>query len=70
MKAYPFIKDKNEINIPVRETETQVLSELITTGEENYQVAEARNIVEVKQLLAKGYNFEMDFDGVKFFTKK
>ena len=39
-------------------------------SEENCPVAEARNMAEVKQLLAKGYKYEMDYDGVKLFIKK
>ena len=33
-------------------------------------VAEARNMEQAKALLAKGYKYEMDYDGVKLFTKK
>jgi site-specific recombinase XerD len=42
-----------------------------TTKEENkdLEVAEARTMEEVKQLLAKGYKYEMDYEGVKLFTK-
>ncbi len=35
----------------------------------DYSVAEARNIIEVKTLLAKGFKYEMDYDGIKLFTK-
>jgi site-specific recombinase XerD len=73
MKAYPYIKVYPEISIPPKETPKQVtpiLTKITTTGEENYPVAEARNMSEVKQLLAKGYKYEMDFNGVRLFTKK
>ena len=72
-KAYlSYIKVYPEINTSVKETPKQatpILAEA-TTGGENYPVAEARNMAGVKQLLAKGYKYEMDFDGVKLFTKK
>jgi integrase len=40
------------------------------TREENYTVAEARNMEQVKALLAKGYKYEMEMDGVRLFVKK
>jgi integrase len=77
LKAYQFIRVYPEINKsgtePVKEEPKQttpVLTEVHATGEENYPVAEARNITEVKQLLAKGYKYEMEYDGIKLFTKK
>ena len=39
------------------------------TVEKLLEVAEARTMEEVKTLLAKGYKYAMDFDGVKLFTK-
>ena len=68
-KAYQFIKVYPEINTPINEIPKQttpVLTEEATTGEENYPVAEARNMTEVKQLLAKGYKYEMEMEGVKY----
>lgn len=62
-KAYPFIIVYPEIKSPIKETpkqETPVLKKLTTMSEENCPVAEARNMAEVKQLLAKGYKYEMD----------
>ena len=52
-KAYQYIKVYPEISTPTptQETpkqETPILTEATTTGEENYPVAEARNLVEVK----------------------
>ncbi|XHH09550.1 MAG: hypothetical protein ACFCUE_02670 [Candidatus Bathyarchaeia archaeon] len=38
--------------------------------EENLLVAEAKNFVEVKQPLARGYKYKMEFEGVKLFIKK
>ena len=73
IKAYQFIKVYPEINTPVNEAPKQatpLTTEVANACEENYPVAEARNMTEVKQLLAKGYKYEMDFDGVKLFTKK
>jgi integrase len=73
MKAYPCIKVYLEINIPTKEASKQatlILAKATTTNEENYPVAEAKNMEQVKTLLAKGYKYEMDFDGVKLFTKK
>jgi integrase len=42
----------------------------IDDRQEDYQVAEARNIEEVKALLSKGYKFEMELKGVMLFIKK
>ena len=39
-------------------------------NEESYPVTEARNMEEVKKLLAKGYRYEMDYEEIKLFTKK
>jgi integrase len=72
-KAYQFIRVYPEINTPVKETAEQaapILTEISTTGEENYPVAEARNIEQVKALLAKGYKYEMEMEGIKLFVKK
>ncbi len=73
-KAYQYIKvypeyssqtqDSSKEQIPIPAEVTNV------TREENYPVAEARDITEVKQLLAKGYKYEMDYNGIKLFTKK
>ena len=60
--------EKLKIKDPQQKTTIQ--TEIAATSEENYPVAEARNIIEVKKLLAKGYKYEMDFDGIKLFTKK
>jgi integrase len=60
--AYRFIRVSPEIT-----TSTQAPA---TSTQEEYSVAEARNMEEVKQLLAKGYKYEMDFNGIKLFTKK
>jgi hypothetical protein len=51
-KAYQFIRVYPEINKPVFES---VEEELKLTLQENYPVAETRNMTEIKQLLAKGY---------------
>ena len=42
----------------------------IQVTQENLHVAEARTMEEVKQLLAKGYKYEMEINGIKLFTKK
>jgi integrase len=77
VNAYKFIRVYPEIDKPVigrvkeqLEQETSVLNNLQPTAEKNYHVAEARNIAEVKQLLAKGYKYEMEYEGIKLFTKK
>jgi len=76
VKAYPFIRVNPETNesvsvLPEKELKHKIsnLAQKITE-EENYSVAEARSINEVKALLAKGYKFEMDYDDVKLFTRK
>lgn len=53
-------------NTPITKTPTQ---EQTQGTEENPPVTEARNMQEVKVLLAKGYKYEMDFDGIKLFTQ-
>jgi len=73
LKAYKFIKVFPEIATAVKEipTETEsIVTEATTSGEENYPIAEARSKEQVKALLSKGYKYEMDFDGVKLFSKK
>jgi ribulose bisphosphate carboxylase small subunit len=72
-KLYEFIKVYPEIDTRIKEMPKQttpILKEVTVTGQENYLVAEARNMEQVKQLLAKGYKYEMDFEGVKLFIKK
>ena len=72
LKAYPYIKVYSKINIAcARDTakDATILTQVIET-KENYSVAEARNMEQVKGLLAKGYKYEMEYDGVKLFTKK
>jgi site-specific recombinase XerD len=60
--AYKFIKVSPEITTSPQAQQTST--------KEEYSVAEARNMEEVKQLLARGYKYEMDFNGIKLFTKK
>lgn len=72
MKAYQFIKVFPVTKTAVKETPTQakpILTE-VTTKQEDYPVAEARNMEQVKALLAKGFKYEMEMDGVKLFVKK
>jgi integrase len=73
-KAYQFIKVYPEIKAPEDGMPNQTARTLTEAStpmqEENYPVAEARNMEQVKELLSKGYKYEMDFDGVKLFTKK
>ena len=49
---------------------TQAVQITTTGASEPLDVAEARTLAEVKQLLAKGYKYEMDYGAVKLFTKK
>jgi integrase len=75
LRSYQFIRVYPEINKPVPEPKeelkqtTQILTQQIT-NEENYPVAEAKNMTEVKKLLAKGYKYEMEMEGIKLFVKK
>jgi integrase len=72
-KAYAFIRVYPEVSTQTQKPPKhfrQTIAETIAKAEHDYQVAEARNITEVKQLLAKGYKYEMDFKGVKLFIKK
>jgi integrase len=61
------------IQINIITQKTKLLAKTFI-GEEAIQALkeyiEARNMAEIKQLLAKGYKYEMDFNGVKLFTKK
>lgn len=75
-QAYPQIKITPDIT-PIQTTtattqpQTKIPIQVTTTGtQENFDVAEAHNIQEVKTLLAKGYKFAMECDGIKLFTKK
>ncbi len=75
-RAYQFIRVYPEINKSAPEPPkgelkqtTPVLTQK-TTEEENYPVEEAKNMEQVKALLAKGYKYEMDYEGIKLFTKK
>lgn len=53
------------------EKDTPPKIQAIETGtQENLDVAEARTMTEAKELLAKGYKYEMDYDGIKLFVKK
>jgi ribulose bisphosphate carboxylase small subunit len=73
MKAYQFIKVYPEIKtsiIDIPQPITPILAESSTKREENYLVAEAKYIEQVKALLAKGYKYEMEYEGIKLFTKK
>ena len=77
VKAYPFIRVYLEVTKPViesvkdeRKQSTPILTEVDATAESNFPVEEARDINQVKALLAKGYKYEMDFNGIKLFTKK
>ena len=67
--AYKFIRVYPEI-APIQPQTPKSLITVEATGTENLDVAEARNMQEVKALLAKGYKYEMEMDGVKLFTKK
>jgi site-specific recombinase XerD len=66
LRIYPKIETPKHKDVEKAPTATPITN----TGEKNYPVAEARNMEEVKQLLAKGYKYEMDFNGVKLFTRK
>jgi len=37
--------------------------------EEKYDVEEAKNLIEIKQLIEQGYEYAADFDGKKIFRK-
>jgi hypothetical protein len=69
--AYKFIRVYPEVT-PIKKEETKPQIQVATTGQESQtlDVAEARNMTEVKALLAKGYKYEMEMDSVKLFTKK
>ena len=71
-KAYPYIKVYPELTSPTIETPKQNVSVIkaVVNKEETFAVAEARNIAEAKQLLSKGYEFEMDYGSVKLFKKR
>ena len=73
MKAYQFIKVFPEVKTTVKQTPPEtapILTEVSALGEENYPVAEAKNMEQVKALLTKGYKYEMEYEGIKLFVKK
>ncbi len=74
VKAYQFIKvfsEKTAVAKGESAEITSIATEMSSTiGQENYSVTEARNMEQVKALLAKGYKYEMEMDGVKLFVKK
>ena len=68
-KAYNNLRIYPKIEPVHKETQPQI--QVKSTGtQENLDVAEAKTIEEVKQLLAKGYKYEMDFDGIKLLIRK
>ena len=67
--AYKYIRVYPEVT-PIQPEMPKPLIQTEATGRENLDVAEARNMQEVKTLLAKGYKYEMEMDGVKLFVKK
>lgn len=75
LRAYLFIrvcsKDSNPASESLKEELKQATANLTEQAmeEENYLVAEAKNIEQVKALLAKGYKYDMEYGGVKLFTK-
>ena len=77
IKAYQHIRIYPLISKPVIEPAKKqtkqtmpVLTEKQEMSEEKFSVAEAKNIIEVKQLLANGYRYEMEYKGITLFTKK
>jgi hypothetical protein len=70
VKAYPHIKVYPDATAPpVEITNQKEPVKAVVNKEEKYEVAEARNIDEAKQLLAEGYKFEMDYENVKLFKR-
>jgi integrase len=69
VRAYDNIRVYPKVEPIHKETAANTIT-ATNTGEENLDVAEARNMTEAKALLAKGYKYEMEMDGVKLFTKK
>jgi integrase len=68
-KAYDNLRIYPRIEPIHKETPPQ--TQVTNAGqEENLDVAEARTMEEVKQLLSKGYKYEMEMNGIKLFTKK
>jgi integrase len=67
-KAYDNIRVYPKVEPIHKDTPQETVQ--ATNTQELADVAEARNMTEVKVLLAKGYKYEMEMDGVKLFTKK
>jgi hypothetical protein len=71
-RAYPFLRvyssiDKSTSDIPKEMLEkTTIPFNPEISQEKNYPVAEARNLTEVKILLAKGYRYEMEIQGISY----
>jgi site-specific recombinase XerD len=70
--SYSYIMVYSEATAPTEETSKRKKTAIasVVAQEERFEVAEARNIAEAKQLLSKGYEFEMDYGNVKLFKKR
>ena len=68
-KAYDNIRVYPKVEL-IHKVPTKATIQITNTGPETPQVAEARTLEEVRNLYAKGYKYEMEIEGVKFFTKK
>jgi integrase len=71
-KAYQWIRVYPAKNAQalLHEVSDLKVNQIMRSGKQSYLVADARDITEVKALLAKGYKYEMDYEGIKLFTKK
>ncbi len=68
-KAYDNLRIYAKIE-PVRKDTPPQIQVTTARTQKNLDVAEARTMEEVKALLAEGYKYEMDFNGVKLFIRK
>jgi integrase len=68
-KAYKNLRIYPKIE-PIEKDTPQKIQVIETGTQEIFDVAEARTMTEAKALLAKGYQYEMDYEGVKLFVKK
>ena len=68
-KAYKNLRIYPKIE-PIEKNMPPKIQPIETGTQENLDVAEARTMKEAKELLAKGYQYKMDYDGIKLFVKK
>ena len=68
--AYINAYEKHIKITPETLTINKIIQQQQPTQEINFDVIETRTLEEAKKALSKGYKYEMEYDGIKLFTKK